>query len=111
MTEFSKKTGDYPSLSATDIKVLALTYQLEVEHVGSDHLKTEPDVKVNSTLIAYIISSIFYTALCALVVVFRKMYQLKRFLIIGGCSEYTTSPRGPSQCGWIPFSLKSKFCA
>lgn len=51
VTEFSKKTGDYPSLSATDIKVLALTYQLEVEHVGSQHLKKEPEfkVKVQST--------------------------------------------------------------
>ncbi|XP_030015830.1 RNA-binding protein NOB1-like isoform X2 [Sphaeramia orbicularis] len=47
VTEFSKKTGDYPSLSATDIKVLALTYQLELEHVGSQHLKKEPVVKVN----------------------------------------------------------------
>lgn len=46
VTEFSKKTGDYPSLSATDIKVLALTYQLELEHVGSQHLKTEVDIKV-----------------------------------------------------------------
>ncbi|XP_029904069.1 RNA-binding protein NOB1 [Myripristis murdjan] len=46
VTEFSKKTGDYPSLSATDIKVLALTYQLELEHVGASHLKKEPDVKV-----------------------------------------------------------------
>ncbi|XP_054475512.1 RNA-binding protein NOB1 [Anoplopoma fimbria] len=47
VTEFSKKTGDYPSLSATDIKVLALTYQLELEHVGSQHLKKEPEVKVD----------------------------------------------------------------
>ncbi|XP_078101262.1 RNA-binding protein NOB1 isoform X2 [Sander vitreus] len=47
VTEFSKKTGDYPSLSATDIKVLALTYQLELEHVGSQHLKKEPEIKVN----------------------------------------------------------------
>ncbi|XP_069574517.1 RNA-binding protein NOB1 isoform X1 [Brachyistius frenatus] len=47
VTEFSKKTGDYPSLSATDIKVLALTYQLELEHVGSLHLREEPEVKVN----------------------------------------------------------------
>lgn len=46
VTEFSKKTGDYPSLSATDIKVLALTYQLELENVGLQHLKTEPAVKV-----------------------------------------------------------------
>uniref|UniRef100_A0A671LN08 RNA-binding protein NOB1 n=1 Tax=Sinocyclocheilus anshuiensis TaxID=1608454 RepID=A0A671LN08_9TELE len=40
VTEFAKKTGDYPSLSATDIKVLALTYQLETENVGgTEHLK------------------------------------------------------------------------
>ncbi|XP_029353336.1 RNA-binding protein NOB1 isoform X2 [Echeneis naucrates] len=47
VTEFSKKTGDYPSLSSTDIKVLALTYELELEHVGSQHLRREPEVKVN----------------------------------------------------------------
>ncbi|XP_066540346.1 RNA-binding protein NOB1 [Hoplias malabaricus] len=46
VTEFSKKTGDYPSLSATDIKVLALTYQLELENVGAGHLKKEPAVQV-----------------------------------------------------------------
>ncbi|XP_067854160.1 RNA-binding protein NOB1 [Heptranchias perlo] len=52
VTEFSKKTGDYPSLSATDIKVLALTYQLEAEFVGVGHLKKEPSqkVEVSSTL-------------------------------------------------------------
>ncbi|ENN76325.1 RNA-binding protein NOB1 [Dendroctonus ponderosae] len=42
ITEFSKKTGDYPSLSLTDIKVMALTYQLEKEKVGTAHLRTEP---------------------------------------------------------------------
>lgn len=45
MTEFCKKTGDYATLSATDIKVLALTYQLEVEANGKEHLKTEPKIK------------------------------------------------------------------
>lgn len=45
ITEFSKKTGDYPSLSATDIKVMALTYQLEKELVGIEHLRTEPIVR------------------------------------------------------------------
>ncbi|KAJ6652514.1 hypothetical protein lerEdw1_011484 [Lerista edwardsae] len=50
VTEFSKKTGDYPSLSATDIQVLALTYQLEAEIVGAGHLKKEPEqVTVSST--------------------------------------------------------------
>lgn len=49
VTEFSKKTGDYPSLSATDIKLMALTYQLEKQHVGVDHLKTSP---VNSRIIS-----------------------------------------------------------
>ncbi|VEN59792.1 unnamed protein product [Callosobruchus maculatus] len=42
ITEFAKKTGDYPSLSATDIKVMALTYQLHKEHVGTDGLRVEP---------------------------------------------------------------------
>uniref|UniRef100_A0A8C2KCQ1 NIN1 (RPN12) binding protein 1 homolog n=1 Tax=Cyprinus carpio TaxID=7962 RepID=A0A8C2KCQ1_CYPCA len=47
-TEFSKMTGDYPSLSATDIKVLALTYQLETANVGNEHLKKEPEEKAPS---------------------------------------------------------------
>ncbi|KAF5286359.1 hypothetical protein FQR65_LT12653 [Abscondita terminalis] len=42
VTEFSKKTGDYLSLSATDLKVMALTYQLEKEHVGIEHIRNEP---------------------------------------------------------------------
>lgn len=39
---FAKKTGDYLSLSSADIKVIALTYQLECELVGKQHLRTEP---------------------------------------------------------------------
>ncbi|XP_041506218.1 RNA-binding protein NOB1 [Microtus oregoni] len=51
VTEFSKKTGDYPSLSAVDIQVLALTYQLEAEFVGVSHLKQEPEkVTVSSSI-------------------------------------------------------------
>ncbi|XP_069488926.1 RNA-binding protein NOB1-like [Ambystoma mexicanum] len=49
VTEFAKKTGDYPSLSATDLKVLALAYQLVAEHVGVNHLKKEPDKKITVT--------------------------------------------------------------
>ncbi|GJQ84574.1 hypothetical protein Trydic_g238 [Trypoxylus dichotomus] len=45
ITEFAQKTGDYPNLSATDIKVMALTYQLEKTEVGTDHLRKEPIVK------------------------------------------------------------------
>ncbi|XP_073440453.1 RNA-binding protein NOB1 [Dendrobates tinctorius] len=47
VTDFSKKTGDYVSLSATDLKVLALAYQLEVEHVGAEHIKKEPKQKAS----------------------------------------------------------------
>jgi len=42
VTEFSKKTGDYASLSATDLKVLALTYMLEKVNNGVGHLRIEP---------------------------------------------------------------------
>ncbi|KAL4235177.1 Nin1 binding protein [Mactra antiquata] len=46
VTEFSKKTGDYRNLSAVDLKVMALAYQLEKEFVGTDHIKLEPDKKI-----------------------------------------------------------------
>ena len=46
VTEFAKKTGDYGSLSAVDIRVMALTLQLEKENVGVDHIKTAPEKKV-----------------------------------------------------------------
>eukprot|EP00124_Ichthyophonus_hoferi_P003351 Ihof_evm2s286 gene=Ihof_evmTU2s286 len=43
VSEFAKKTGDYRSLSTTDLKVLALAYMMEKEIVGSvAHLRTEP---------------------------------------------------------------------
>ena len=50
VTEFSKKTGDYPSLSATDLSILGLTHFLEGEvHGNFGHLNTVP--KQNAPLI------------------------------------------------------------
>lgn len=46
MVEFSKKTGDFVSLSAVDLRVLALAYQLEKENVGAEHIRHEPVRKV-----------------------------------------------------------------
>jgi RNA-binding protein NOB1 len=45
VADFAKKTGDYASLSATDLRVLAVTYDLEVEKRGKDHLNSEPVTK------------------------------------------------------------------
>eukprot|EP00938_MAST-03A_sp_MAST-3A-sp1_P005264 g5264.t1 len=43
VVEFAKKTGDLRSLSTADLRVLALTYMLEVETRGSSgHLRKEP---------------------------------------------------------------------
>ncbi|KAL7743315.1 hypothetical protein ACLKA6_012477 [Drosophila palustris] len=42
--EFAKKTGDYASLSGIDLKVIALTYELEADELGTDHLRSEPVV-------------------------------------------------------------------
>lgn len=43
MVEFSKKTGDYASLSAVDMRILALLYDLEKEGCKSIvHIRTEP---------------------------------------------------------------------
>lgn len=44
VTEFAKKTGDYATLSLTDLTVIALTYELEKQEIGIDHLRTEPIV-------------------------------------------------------------------
>lgn len=44
MSAFSKKTGDYGVLSSTDLKVLALTYELECQ-LGvekGENLRTTP---------------------------------------------------------------------
>merc|ERR1712168_1376592 len=45
VTEFSKKTGDYKSLSAVDLRVLALTYQLEKEYGDADSINTHHEKK------------------------------------------------------------------
>lgn len=67
VTEFAKKTGDYASLSATDIKLMALVYQMEIENVGRDHLKSEPVVpkfEVNSKTARVMI--VIFSILCHL---------------------------------------------
>ncbi|GFN75130.1 RNA-binding protein nob1 [Plakobranchus ocellatus] len=43
ITAFAKKTGDYRNLSAVDLKVLALTYDLEKQSKGVAHLRREPE--------------------------------------------------------------------
>ncbi|XP_050523862.1 RNA-binding protein NOB1 [Daktulosphaira vitifoliae] len=45
VVEFSKKTGDFPNLSVTDIKVIALTYQIHKDKYGTESLKIEPQSK------------------------------------------------------------------
>ncbi|KAJ3278273.1 Nin1 binding protein [Borealophlyctis nickersoniae] len=39
---FAKKTGDFATLSTTDLKILALTWLMEKEAKGVEHLRTEP---------------------------------------------------------------------
>ncbi|NXF12253.1 NOB1 protein, partial [Smithornis capensis] len=46
VTEFSKKTGDYPSLSAADLQVLALACELQADTGGPGCLRWEPRDKV-----------------------------------------------------------------
>ncbi|NXC41445.1 NOB1 protein, partial [Penelope pileata] len=46
VTEFAKRTGDFPSLSAADLQVLALTCQLQADTVGPGSLRLQPPDKV-----------------------------------------------------------------
>lgn len=43
---FAKKSGDYAVLSATDMSVVALTYQYEAEVNGLDRIRTAPGQKL-----------------------------------------------------------------
>ena len=42
VVSFAKKTGDYRSLSVTDLRVMALTYMLEVERNGTANIRAAP---------------------------------------------------------------------
>ncbi|KAK6185464.1 hypothetical protein SNE40_007691 [Patella caerulea] len=53
VTEFSKKTGDYRSLSGVDIRLIALTYQLEKQYVGTDHIKKTPPLQAEWNMTKY----------------------------------------------------------
>jgi RNA-binding protein NOB1 len=46
VSEFAQKSGDYSSLSLTDLKLIALTYMLEAQAAGSaEHIRKEPFVR------------------------------------------------------------------
>lgn len=42
VSDFAKQTGDYYALSTTDLKILALTYMLEVQTHGDAHIRKHP---------------------------------------------------------------------
>lgn len=42
VSEFAVLTGDFHSLSATDLRVLAASYSLEIERFGSKNLRPHP---------------------------------------------------------------------
>ena len=49
--EFSRKTGDLSQLSMNDLKIIALTYDLEVETNGLGAIRSEPAVKHEITIV------------------------------------------------------------
>lgn len=53
VVNFSKKTGDYTSLSAIDLRVMALTYMLEVQVNGTKRLRKEPIKVIKNILFSY----------------------------------------------------------
>jgi RNA-binding protein NOB1 len=42
VTEFARATGDLFSLSATDLRVIALTWMLHKEKHGLEHINKQP---------------------------------------------------------------------
>ena len=49
VANYAKKTGDYAFLSAVDLRLLGLTYQLYQENVGTENLNLEPKINVSCT--------------------------------------------------------------
>ena len=45
VSDFARKTGDLASLSAVDLRVIAVAYDMEVAMAGSSHLNMEPTIK------------------------------------------------------------------
>lgn len=60
VTEFTKKTGDYYSLSAVDLRVIALTYHLEKEFTGGKNIRDKPLGSVNIIINIIIIVNIIH---------------------------------------------------
>ena len=48
VSEFAKQTGDYHALSVADLKIIALTHELEVQEHGQVNLRAAPK-RVNIT--------------------------------------------------------------
>lgn len=69
MSAFSKKTGDYGVLSPTDLKVLALTYELECQlsAESGENLRTAPLQQVKIKQAAGLLG------LCDVVVLFMEL--------------------------------------
>ncbi|KAL8612402.1 hypothetical protein ACOMHN_008387 [Nucella lapillus] len=42
VSDFAKKTGDFKHLSKADVNVIALTYMLEKQYAGEEHIRKEP---------------------------------------------------------------------
>lgn len=51
--DFAKRTGDYSSLSITDLKLIALTHSLEIEINGNKNLRQHPQVYRNKARLNY----------------------------------------------------------
>lgn len=79
VAEFAKKTGDYAVLSATDLSVLAVTYDLEALHVGTSHLRTEPVVKK---------TTVFYQPEKDKEKILKKDAKIAGFYLNNGDDEY-----------------------
>ena len=74
VSEFAKLTGDFRSLSAVDLRVLALTYQLEKEHCGIDHIKKRPTKQVRTCLTFVLFTLRTLTCLVNLLAGDKKSY-------------------------------------
>lgn len=53
VADFARKTGDFASLSATDLRLIALSLMIEKELNGESFIKKEPNVSLFFVLDSY----------------------------------------------------------
>ena len=108
VSDFAKLTGDYGSLSLTDIKVLALAYMLEVEANGKSRIDTTPkQTQSGKHLFAIKQVGVFHPGASSSSLLHARVCACSRVWLCTPCELGRRRVQGPlaAECGLIAIGL------